>query len=370
MSQKRKNNVLLKLYQDSKQPNSYGSIQGLFQNSRNILPSITRRDVTEFLKSIKAYTLHKITNKKFPRRKVIASGPGVIAACDLADMSLLSRFNKGYKYILVFIDIFSRYAQCLPLKKKDGNTVCTALKKILNSGYFNNLKRLNTDEGREFYNKIVKQLLLSKDITLYSVSSREIKASIAERFIRTLKGKLYRYMTHKNTKKYIHILQDITNSYNHTVHTSLCKKHTPIQVHQLTDQNQIQNLFNRMYKNATPISNPVISSPAVGEYTRIAQTKPSFQRGYTVQNTVEIFKISHIDTSQSPTVYRIEDLQGEPIKGIFYREELIPTSPPEFFNIDILRTKTVRGRKKYYVKWRGYPDKFNSWVDESQLSSV
>ena len=154
MSQKHK--ILLKLYQDTKQANCYGSVQSLLQNSRKILPTITRRDVTDFLKSIKAYTLHKITHKKFPRRKVIASGPGVIAACDLADMSLLSRFNKGYKYILVFIDVFSRYALCLPLKKKDGNTVCTALKKILNSGNFNNLIRLNTDEGREFYNKTVK----------------------------------------------------------------------------------------------------------------------------------------------------------------------------------------------------------------------
>ena len=83
---------------------------------------------------------------------------------------------------------------------------------------------------------------------------------------------------------------------------------------------------------------------------------------------LEIFKITCVDTTQSPTIYFLEDLQGEPIKGIFYREELIPTTPPEFYQTDIIRTKTVAGTKKYLVKWRGYPDKFNSWIDENQLS--
>ena len=64
----------------------------------------------------------------------------------------------------------------------------------------------------------------------------------------------------------------------------------------------------------------------------------------------------------------LEELEGDPIKGIFYREELNPTTQPEFNQIDIIRTKIVAGRKKYLVKWRGYPDKFNSWIDENQLS--
>ena len=113
--------------------------------------------------------------------------------------------------------MFSRFAQCIPLKRKDANSLHNDLNKILNSGHFNNLKRLNADEDREFYNEKVKKMLTSKDITLYSVSSREIKAAIAERFIRTLKGKLFRYMTHQNTKKYIHILLDIIKSYNLTL---------------------------------------------------------------------------------------------------------------------------------------------------------
>ena len=67
-------------------------------------PSVTQNDVINFLKNQKAYTLHKITKKKFLCRKITASSPGVIASCDLADMSLLSRYSNGYKYILVFVD--------------------------------------------------------------------------------------------------------------------------------------------------------------------------------------------------------------------------------------------------------------------------
>ena len=85
---------------------------------------------------------------------------------------------------------------------------------------------------------------------------------------------------------------------------------------------------------------------------------------------LEILKIrpTRVDTTQSPTTYFLEDLQGEPIKDIFYREELISTTPSEFYQIDIIRTKTVAGREKYLVKWRGYPDKFNSWIDGNQLT--
>ena len=114
-----KNEILLNLYQDIKNPNSYGSIQGLLQNAKQILPSIKRDDVVNFLKCQKAYTLHRVTNKRFLRRRVLAPKPGVIASCDLADLTSLARYNEGYKYILVFVDVFSRFAQCIPLKRKD-----------------------------------------------------------------------------------------------------------------------------------------------------------------------------------------------------------------------------------------------------------
>ena len=362
--------TLSTLYCNLKSPNSYGGIQSLLKNARKINPSIKIHHVIKFLKSQKAYTLHKLTPKKFLRRKTIASKPGVIASCDLADMSSLSRYNNGIKYILVFIDIFSRFAQATPLKKKDRHSIYIALKNILESGYFNELKSLNTDEGKEFYNKKVKDLLKSHGINLYSVSSREIKASIAERFIRTMKGKIYRYMTDQNTRKYVHILQDIIQSYNNSNHRGLGNDQTPNQIHELKDSKTIRNQFLKMYKTASHSKKSIIRDLSIGDYVRVSNVKPTFHRGYKVQNSEEIFKIKSIDFSQNPTIYYLEDWEGEIVQGIFYHEELIPVTIPEFFHIYIIKSKIIAGRKKYLVKWRGYPDKFNSWVDEDQLTPV
>ena len=365
-----KRRTLLRLYNTPQTPSSFGSIQHLLNNAKKENPSITLKDVREFLEGEDAYTLHKNTFKRFPRRKIIAPKPGVIASCDLADMALLHRQNRGYKYILVFIDIFSRFAQAVPIKRKDGKTMVEALKNILNSGHFNNLRRLNSDEGKEFYNKHVQQLLDSKGIILYSVSSKEIKASIAERFIRTIKGKLYKYMTHNNVRSYIDVLPSIIQSYNNTPHRGLGKDKTPSQIHNLTTNDEIREQFKIMYKSNPTPAKSFSSKLTIGQVVRIADEKRNwvFRKGYTIQNTLELFKIKRIDISQSPTVYYLEDLQGDPIKGVFYREELVPSKLPEFFRIDIIRSKTVAGRKKYLVKWRGYPDSFNSWIDQEQVA--
>ena len=160
-------------------------------------------------------------------------------------------------------------------------------------------------------------------------------------------------MTHQNTKKYIHIVPDIIKSYNVTQHRGLGGYHTPTEIHHLTDPEEIHLQFKQMYKIPSSSHKPLISPLPVGEYVRLSQIKPTFKKGYTIQNTLEIFKITRVDTTQTPAIYFLEDLQGEPIKGIFYREELIPTTLPEFYQIDITRTKTVVGRKKYLVKWRG-----------------
>ena len=187
-----------------------------------------------------------------------------------------------------------------------------------------------------------------------------------------MKSKLYRYMTHNNTQHYLDILPDIIESYNNSSHSSLGAKQTPLQVHNLTDPQTIDQQFFYMYKNAKRINTQRTPHLTTGQYVRIADENRNskYRRGYTVQNTIEIFKVRDIDSSQNPTIYFLEDLNGEPITGLFYRDELTPTDLPEYFHIDIIKSKTIAGRKKYYVRWRGYPDTFNSWVDADQMVPV
>ena len=287
------NHILLKVYEDLSGPHSYGGINGILHEAQKIDPNITRKNVINFLKSQPSYTLHKLTRKNFNRRKIVAPKPGVIGSTDLADMSLLSRYNNGYKYLLVFIDVFSRYAHVIPIKNKTGGVMATALKKILETEQFNRIRRLNSDEGKEYYNNKVQKVLEDKNIKLYSVSSREIKAAIAERFIRTLKSKIYKYMSHHNTQRYIDVLPQIIDSYNNTPHIGLKLHQTPNQVHNIKKIKDIERQFNLMYKSEGMKKKEIISPLTVGESVRIADEKRNwiFRRGYTIQNTLEIFKI-------------------------------------------------------------------------------
>ena len=125
-----------------------------------------------------------------------------------------------------------------------------------------------------------------------------------------------------------------------------------------------------MYKYPNRLNNRITSNLDIGQYVRIADENRNsvFRRGYTVQNTIEIFRIKKIDKKEKPIAYYLEDLHGEDIKGIFYREELVPSHLPDFFYIDIIKSKTVSGRKKYLVRWRGYPVSFNSWIDQDQIT--
>ena len=104
-------------------------------------------------------------------------------------------------------------------------------------------------------------------------------------------------MTHQNTKKYIRVLPDVINSYNLTQHRGLGGKHTPAEIHRLIDPDEIQDQFKRMYKTHSSKHKPITSTLSVGEYVRLSQIKPTFKKGYTIQNTLEIFKVIRVDNT-------------------------------------------------------------------------
>ena len=361
-------NLLERLYSNVELSNSsFTGINNLYTEARKVNPDITIKDVKNFLKTKKSYTLHRLTRKRFTRRSVTVAKPKVIIGSDLADMRNLSRQNGGVKYLLVIIDMFSRFACVEGLKKKTGQAVAEKLETIFERNDFNGVVRMNTDEGKEYYNTTVKEYLKNSNIELYSVSSREIKVSIAERFIRTLKSRLYKYMTHNNTLEYISVLPKIVENYNDTRHRTLGT--TPRKVHFTTDRNMIKHYFNRIHKIDLSRKKVVSNDLTVGDAVRIADETRNkfFARGYKIQNTLEIFRIREVNSNFDPKVYHLEDLEGEPIIGSFYREELIPTVIPTHFDIEIIRKKKVGGKSKYLVHWVGYPEKYNSWIDEEEI---
>ena len=168
--------------------------------------------------SLLAEELHKPIRRKFNKRRVLVSGVNKIWAADLADMKAFSKFNQGYNFILVVIDIFSKYGWAILLKNKEGKTVAEALKTIFKE---RKPEKMWVDKGKEFYNKDVKDL-----IELYSTENEE-KSSVVERWIRTMKEKMWQYFTDNNTYTYIDILPDLVNDYNNTKHSSILM--TPVE---------------------------------------------------------------------------------------------------------------------------------------------
>ena len=140
---------------------------------------------------------------------------------DLADMQSLSRYNKRIKYLLCAIDLFSKYAWVVPIKDKKGTSIVNAFKKIISEGRKPN--KIWVDQGSEFYNKSFTDFLKINNIDMYSTFN-EGKSVIAERFIRTLKNKIYKHMTAISKNVYYDALDDIVNKYNNTVHRTIKMK--------------------------------------------------------------------------------------------------------------------------------------------------
>ena len=297
-----------------------------------------------------AEELHKPIKRKFKKRRVLVNGIDKIWAADLVDMQTFSKLNRGVKYLLAVIDILSKYGWLVPLKDKTGKSVASALKTIFKE---RKPEKMWVDKGKEFYNKDVKDL-----VELYSTENEE-KSSVVERWIRTMKEKMWKYFTDKNTNIYIDILPDLVKDYNNTRHSSI--KMTPVKASK--KENEL-TVWRNLYPEHLEIHdiNPKFS---VGDQVRISKKKKTFEKGYTTRWTEEIFTIVEVKRSRPPT-YKIADLNGEEIKGSFYEPELQKTSQ-EIFRIE----KVIkRGKKKSLVKWKGYSDDFNSWVDNKDIVNI
>jgi len=149
------------------------------------------------------------------------NGIDKIWSADFVEMQAFSKSNRGVRYLLTVIDVFSKYGWMLLLKDKTGKSVADAFKEIFKKSK-RKPEKLWTDKGREFYNKHVKEL----GVELYSTENAE-KSSVVERWNRTMKEKIFKYFTANNTNKYIDVLDDFVARYNNTRHSSI--KMTPVE---------------------------------------------------------------------------------------------------------------------------------------------
>ena len=209
-------------------------------------------------------------------------------------MQLISKFNKGFRSQLCVTYIFSKYAWVIPLKDKKSISIVNAFQKILNqSGRKPN--KIWVDKGRELYNNYFKKWLKDNDVEMYSIHN-EGKSVVAERFIRTLKTKIYKYMTEISKNVYIDKLDDIVNEYNNTYHRTIKMKSVDVKENTYID-----------FKKELNDKDPKLK---VGDYVRTSIYKNIFAKRYMPNWCEEVFVIKKVKNTV-PWTYVIIDLNGE-----------------------------------------------------------
>ena len=200
-----------------------------------------------------------------------------------------------------------------------------------------------------------------RNIKLFSTENETVKAAMVERFNRTIRGKIHRFITFKNNLRYIDEMQNFIDAYNDTVHTS-----TGVAPNKV-DSSNIDNIWYRLYENP---SNGQKHKPKLspGDHVRISKARATFERGYTPNWSTEVFQIVSVIPNSRPVVYTIKDYSGEEVAGTFYAKELQKIKEPDSYVIEsVIRSRKRKGIKELLVKWKGYPDSFNSWIKESDF---
>ncbi|MEW8509096.1 MAG: hypothetical protein AB2598_20640 [Candidatus Thiodiazotropha sp.] len=372
---------LKKIYFDPSHAGSFSGPEKLYQTVRKEGKfKIGRKRIKQFLENLEEYALQRDIKRKRKRRKVIVSGLDSQWGADLADVQSLSKSNEGIKFWLVVIDVFSKYLFVVTLKDKKASSVVEAFRKVLNQGRIPEV--VFSDKGGELNNSLLKKEFQKYHIKYFTTQNDDIKNSIAERVIRTLRNKLYRVFQKQRSYRYIEILPDIVKGYNNTNHRSIGM--APVEVTKDNEAVTWDRMYNdqqqkkRRDRKEEGIKKPkkwrgkVLFKFKVGDYVRLAHSRYLFQRDYHQKWTTELFKVSERFLKENIALYRVVDLLNDPISGNFYSWELMKADQAnEFWRVEsILQSRKRKGKKEYLIKWEGYGDKFNSWVPASDVKDV
>jgi hypothetical protein len=307
-----------------------------------------------------AEELHKPVRRKFPRRKVIVHEIDDIWSCDLVEMQEWSKENKGCRYMLNVIDVFSKYAWSIPIQDKKATTVLQAFREIVSQSN-RKPKHIWVDEGKEFYNKNIDEWINSNNIVRYSTHGEQ-KSVIVERFNRTLKTNMWKKFTAENTRNWINSLPKLLLDYNNKVHSTI--KMTPAKASLKENEVEVWNNINGNVK-------PTDKKPKFkeGDNVRISRIKATFEKGYLPNWSEELFTVVQVKNT-NPFTYILKDAAGTIISGSFYTEEL-QKSKQDVYRIEkIISKKKIEGVEHGFVKWIGYSDKFNQWIPMKDIIST
>ena len=363
---------LHRLYTDPKSPAAFSSVDRLYRYAKEKGDrTISRKQVKRWLEKQPIYTSNRKVVRKFARRPIVTPYLQYMYEADNSYMDYYGKYNRGYKYFLLMIDAFSKYAYTRALKKLDGKHVTAAVKSIFNASK-KIPEHLRTDKGRDFRNATLDKYLRKKGVN-HILTHNETQASIAERAISSIKSRLLKYMIQHKTKKWIDVLQDVTSGYNAAYHRSIRMR--PKDVKKADERAVWKSLYYPKARKRGSSQTKHRSNPyrfKAGDIVSIASSRQGFARGYDKKWTDEYFTVADRKLRQGVPVYTIEDQKKKAILGTFYNDELqkVNPQPDQTYQIErILKRRTRNRKKEALVRWVGWNKDFDSWIPVKDIQA-
>lgn len=272
--------------------------------------------------------------------------------------------NHGYKFLFTTIDVFTKMAWIYPMKNNKCRTVMECFKDIVEK-CGEKPERLNSDRGSELICKQFATYLKDNGIHHYlSYSLR--KCPVIERFNLTIQTLLYKIMRKNNSYEWVKFLDQAMKIYLNRKHRTI--KMSPLEAEKAENEIKVRGIYLERYRKADLKRQKVEFS--VGDTVRIFKKRGTFHRGYNEDFTDEIFTVTKVLKNLPVPRYKIKEYNGEDIIGSFFQDELVRYNPPEFYEIDVLKSRGNGKKKEYFIHYRGWPSKYDEWKKESDLKLI
>jgi transposase InsO family protein len=305
------NRILERHYYNLNYPESFTTKTAL---ERRFKGEIEKNDVDEWTQAQKTITEYAPARKNFLRRPTVAHKRDSVWAADTAFFISLAKYNRGYKYLVIIVDVLSKFVRAVPLKTKKPAELLQGMKKIFKTA---KPSIFYVDMGTEFSSHFSKYLK-ENNIQLWRAHN-ETKSSVAERYIQTYKLRVYRYMHYNNTKKWIDVYEKILNNMNNSYNYAIKMK--PVDCVSLEQQ---RRAFINLYGTKIGFT-PKEDGLEDGQQVKISNLRIPFRKAF-LRNFSELpYTLIQKYPKENQTVYTLKANDGEIIKGKFYRKEFKKT---------------------------------------------
>ena len=355
--------ILKQIYYDPSNPAGLASVKKLYDSVKHL--NVSKKYVNHWLSKQNSHVFHKQTINKFTRNRVLVNSIDEEFQADLMDIRHVKWNHGRYHYILTVIDVLSKFAFATPIKRKSGIEVAAALRKIFEQ---RTPHKLHSDRGLEFLNSHVEDVLNEFNVYQTTTKDKLIKASVVERFNRTLRMKLEKLRESNPKFKFEESLQMIINAYNNSVHRSIKMK--PVDVNIDTQDIAFKNLYGgKTYMQMLTQANSKKAKFSVGDFVRIKLDKETFQRGYHRLWSDQAFRISRIITTGQVITYYLRDSKNLELDRRYYEKELQKIAPPTFKIKQVLNKRIKNGETEFQVIYDGFSNQ-PIWIPERDIFNI